>query len=97
CEVCGAFDHAAMIACIAFREDWIDQLCVPPIHQRRGVGASLLRVAQRTFGSLQLWTFQRNVPARRFYLANGFILIEETDGARNEQKEPDALYRWRRG
>jgi hypothetical protein len=44
----------------------------------------------------QLWTFQRNAQARRFYEARGFVLIQETDGARNEEKEPDALYLWTR-
>jgi hypothetical protein len=43
---------------------------------------------------LQLWTFQRNSRARGFYEARGFNLIERTDGARNEEREPDALYLW---
>ena len=94
CEVWGAFDGAAMRGIIAFREGWIDQLYVLPTAQRRGVGKDLLQVAQNAFGRLQLWTFQRNAPARRFYEARGFALIQQTDGARNEEKEPDALYLW---
>jgi GNAT superfamily N-acetyltransferase len=81
---------------IAFREGWIDQLYVLPTAQRRGVGKDLLQVAQNAFDRLQLWTFQRNAPARRFYEARGFALIQQTDGARNEEKEPDALYLWTR-
>ena len=50
----------------------------------------------RAFDCLQLWTFQRNLSARRFYEARGFALVEQTDGARNEEKEPDARYLWRR-
>jgi GNAT superfamily N-acetyltransferase len=96
CELWGAFDGAAMTAIIAFREDWIDQLYVLPVAQGHGVGTQLLQVAQRTFDRLQLWTFQRNAPARGFYQARGFVLVEETDGSRNEEKEPDALYRWTR-
>jgi GNAT superfamily N-acetyltransferase len=96
CEVWGAFDGAAMRGIIAFREGWIDQLYVLPTAQRRGVGKDLLRVAQNAFDRLQLWTFQRNAPARRFYEARGFALIQQTDGARNEEKEPDALYLWTR-
>ncbi len=97
CEVWGAFDGAAMMrGIIAFREDWIDQLYVLPTAQRRGVGKDLLQVAQNAFGRLQLWTFQRNAPARRFYEARGFALIQQTDGARNEEKEPDVLYLWTR-
>ena len=97
CEVWGAFDDAALDGIIAFREGWIDQLYVLPAAQGRGVGTRLLRVAQRAFASLQLWTFQRNAQARGFYQARGFVLIEATDGSRNEEKEPDALYRWTRG
>ena len=96
CEVWGAFDGAAMRGIIAFREGWIDQLYVLPTAQRRGVGKDLLQVAQNAFDRLQLWTFQRNAPALRFYEARGFALIQQTDGARNEEKEPDALYLWTR-
>jgi GNAT superfamily N-acetyltransferase len=65
---------------------------VLPEAQGRGLGTALLQVAQNTFDRLQLWTFQRNVPARRFYEARGFALVQETDGAQNEEKGPDALY-----
>jgi GNAT superfamily N-acetyltransferase len=96
CEVWGAFDGDTMTGTIAFREDWIDQLYVSPETQGRGLGTALLQVAQNAFDRLHLWTFQRNVQAWRFYEARGFALIQETDGARNEEKEPDALYLWRR-
>jgi len=96
CEVWGAFDGAAMRGIIAFREGWIDQLYVLPTAQRRGVGKDLLQVAQNAFDRLQLWTFQRNAPARRFYETRGFALVRKTDGAGNEEKEPDALYLWTR-
>ena len=74
--------------------DWIDQLYVLRAAQRGGIGTALLRVAQEAHDSLSLWTFQRNTPARRFYEARGFRPIRETDGADNEEKEPDALYLW---
>jgi GNAT superfamily N-acetyltransferase len=96
CEVWGAFDGKAMTAMLAFREDWIDQLYVLPEAQGRGLGSALLQVAQNAFDRLQLWTFQRNMQARRFYEARGFALVRETDGAHNEEKEPDALYLWTR-
>jgi GNAT superfamily N-acetyltransferase len=96
CELWGAFDCAVMIGIIAFREDWIDHLYVLPAAQGRGVGTELLQVARNSVDRLQLWTFQRNVHARRFYEARGFALIQETDGAGNEEKEPDALYLWAR-
>ncbi len=94
CGVWGAFEDTAMVGLIAFRQDWIDQLYILPGAQNRGVGTQLLRVAQGSFGRLHLWTFQRNEPARRFYERRGFVLVKETDGAHNEEKEPDALYLW---
>jgi GNAT superfamily N-acetyltransferase len=96
CAVWGAFDGTGMTGVLVFREGWIDQLYVLPAAQRRGVGSALLQVAQNTFDRLQLWTFQRNGPARRFYEARGFALVRETDGARNKEWEPDALYLWTR-
>ena len=96
CEAWGVFDGAVLTGIIAFREGWIEQLYVLPEAQGRGAGSALLQVAQRAFDRLQLWTFQRNTAARRFYQARGFTLVEETDGARNEEKEPDARYLWMR-
>jgi GNAT superfamily N-acetyltransferase len=96
CQVHGAFEGDALTAIIAFRSGWIDQLYVLPEVQGRGVGSELLQVAKRACERLQLWTFQRNPKARRFYEARGFALVEETDGAGNEEKEPDARYLWTR-
>jgi ribosomal protein S18 acetylase RimI-like enzyme len=95
-EVWGTFDGTGMTGMIAFREGWIDQLYVLPTAQRRGMGSALLQVAQNAFDRLQLRTFQRNGPARRFYEARGFALVSQTDGAANEEREPDALYLWTR-
>src|SRR6185295_7444333 len=96
CDLRGTFRGTEMIGMIAFREDWIDQLYVLPDAQGRGVGTELLQIAQDAFPRLQLWTFQRNPRARRFYEARRFKLVRETDGADNEEKEPDALYLWTR-
>lgn len=97
CQVWGAEKQSKLVGIIAFREDWIDQLYVLPDAQGRGVGSDLLEIAQEAFPVLHLWTFQRNVRARRFYEANGFVALRETDGSGNEEKEPDILYRWQRG
>ncbi len=60
-----------------------------------GIGRRLLDLAKlRSGGPLELWTFQVNEPARRFYEANGFVALELTDGAANEEREPDVRYRW---
>jgi putative acetyltransferase len=93
CEVWGAIE-GKLIGFIAFRKGWVDQLYVAPGWQRRGVGQALLRIAMAGSSGLQLWTFQRNTAARRFYERLGFVAVEQTDGNRNEEHEPDMRYRW---
>ena len=93
----GAFDGETLAGLIAFHDGWIEQLYVLPKAQGCGIGSKLLDAAKRAADRLQLWTFQRNVPARRFYQARGFVLVEQTDGSRNEEREPDARYLWTRG
>lgn len=95
CEVWAAFSPE-MTGIIAFKESWIEQLYILPAFQRCGIGSILLRQAQDTFPHLQLWTFQRNIQAQKFYGKHGFLAIGETDGSGNEEKEPDILFEWRR-
>jgi putative acetyltransferase len=60
-----------------------------------GLGSRLVEVAKRHCkGSLDLWTFQGNLGARRFYERRGFTAIEFTDGAANMEQAPDVRYRW---
>ena len=81
---------------IAFRASWVDHLYIHPDYQRRGIGSSLLAVAQASADSLRLWTFQCNNGARRFYEGHGFRIEQETDGATNDERQPDILYAWQR-
>jgi GNAT superfamily N-acetyltransferase len=96
CDIWGAVDGTDLVGIIAFRPLWSDQLYVMPSAQGRGIGSRLLEIACADQPSVSLWTFQRNARARRFYEARGFIAIQETDGAGNEEREPDVLYRWTR-
>lgn len=96
CRVWGRFDDDVLSGIIAFRDGWVEQLYVLLAAQGSGVGTELLDVAKGACDRLELWTFQRNAPARRFYERRGFTLVEQTDGARNEEKEPDARYLWTR-
>ncbi len=96
CDVWGSFDGRVLTGFIAFRAGWVDQLYVLPAHQGRGLGCALLTVAQERYPELNLWTFQRNESARRFYERQGFVAAELTDGARNEEREPDIRYVWHR-
>ena len=61
------------------------------------IGHRLLRDAQKQETALELWTFQANEGAQRFYLREGFKEVERTDGQGNDEKLPDIRYRWERG
>jgi putative acetyltransferase len=96
CDIWGAEMDGTLLGVIAFRKDWVDQLYILPSVQGQGIGSRLLDIAKGAHPQLFLWTFQRNTAARRFYEARGFVEIRQTDGAANEEKEPDILYRWAR-
>ena len=81
---------------LAMHGDMVEHLYVRPDLLRRGIGSALLqRAKERMPSGFRLWVFQENVPARRFYERHGLRLIEQTDGSRNEERTPDALYEWR--
>jgi len=74
---------------------WLEQLYVGPEAQAGGVGRALLdTVKESSPAGLMLHVFTRNVRARRFYEAAGFMLTEQSDGSRNEEREPDCTYTW---
>jgi ribosomal protein S18 acetylase RimI-like enzyme len=76
----------------------LTHLYVDPAAQNRGVGSALLDHAKGLRPNrLELWVFQKNEGARRFYERHGFRLVQLTDGAGNMEKEPDALYEWTPG
>jgi ribosomal protein S18 acetylase RimI-like enzyme len=82
-----------IIAMLALDGTWIEQLYVSPDHQRSGVGSALVGLAKRRMpGRVQLWTFQTNVPAQRFYERHGFVCAERTNGSGNEERLPDMRY-----
>src|SRR5581483_9867157 len=75
--------------------DEIEQLYVLPVYHRQGIGKELVNLAkQRASGRLYLYTFQRNERARVFYESQGFRVVDRSDGARNEEGEPDLRYEW---
>jgi GNAT superfamily N-acetyltransferase len=80
---------------LALVDDILDHLYVQPGHQRQGVGSLLLAKAKalRPAG-LRLYAFQRNRRARDFYEARGFVSVGLSDGAGNQEQEPDVLYQW---
>jgi len=89
-------DHGdVVVALLVLGPDgWIDQLYVDPDFVGRGLGSLLVDVAKAAApDGLELWTFQANVRARRFYKRHGFVAVATTDGE-NEEGAPDVRYRW---
>lgn len=92
----GAWLGGRLIGHMAMSPGWIDHLYVEPERQRAGIGRALVAHGQRQQPALQLWCFQSNARARRFYAALGFTEVEWTDGAGNEEGMPDVRLEWRR-
>jgi putative acetyltransferase len=82
------------VAFLALAGDEVDHLYVHPEHHRNGHGARLLAHVQARRDHLELWVFQRNRGAIAFYAAHGFAVVESTDGAGNEEREPDHRMAW---
>jgi len=81
-------------AAMVLKDGWIDHLHVEPGWTGQGLGSLLVAFAkERCPASLELWTFQSNAGARRFYESHGFAVVETTDGD-NEEEAPDVHYRW---
>jgi GNAT superfamily N-acetyltransferase len=92
-----AGDPDRIVGMLITEADWVEQLYVDPSHTGRGIGTRLLDHAKALSpGRLQLWTFASNVGAQRFYQRHGFVEVERTDGAENEERAPDIRYTWTR-
>ena len=72
----------------------VEALYLAPEARGKGLGKALLDEA-KAVGFLQLWAFQANIGARRFYLREGFREVRFTDGADNDEKLPDVWMEWR--
>jgi GNAT superfamily N-acetyltransferase len=96
CELWVAEDDGALAGILVLDGDFVDHLYVEPDLTGRGIGSALLAVAKRERpDGLQLWAFQTNTGARRFYERHGFVEVRRTDGRENEERAPDVLYRYR--
>jgi GNAT superfamily N-acetyltransferase len=85
-----------VVAVMTLDGDRLDQLYVAGAHTGRGVGSALVAHAKsRLPDGMKLWVFESNTPARRFYARHGFVEVERTDGAGNEERAPDVRMEWR--
>lgn len=96
-EAGGSDGQRRIVGFIAFTTEMVNQLYVLPDAAGRGVGSALLAIAIQNCkrGSLQLWTFQCNLKARNFYSKHGFAMVRATDGAENEERQPDILLEYK--
>ena len=78
------------------KDRWLRQLFVAPQAKRTGVGRQLLAAAQREMPQgFYLHTHPENLPARRFYEAQG--LVSEGVQAHPIYGTPQVRYAWRGG
>jgi len=97
CVVTVAEGRAGIVSFLARHEQEIRLLYTHPDFIGRGAGSLLIEGARACgVDALELWCFQANLCARRFYERHGFKAIAFTDGQDNEEKTPDVRYRWQR-
>jgi hypothetical protein len=84
CEVIVAEGDAGIVSFLARNGEEIRLLYMLDAAKKSSVAA------------LELWCFQANERARRFYEERGFRAVRFTDGRDNEEKVPDVRYRWER-
>ena len=87
-------DEGAVVALMVLEPGWIDQLYVEPMYTGRGLGSRLVDLAKElNADGLDLWTFQANAGAKRFYERHTFVAVDTTEGD-NEEGAPDVRYHW---
>jgi GNAT superfamily N-acetyltransferase len=84
-----------VVGYLVLDETWLDSIYVRPELTGGGIGTVLLDLAKGLrpdgFG---LWVFETNEDARRFYRRQGLVELRRTDGAGNEEREPDIEMAW---
>ena len=94
--VATAVNQGPIVAMMALTDDMVDQLYVAPGWTAQGIGSRLIGLAKsRRPNGLDLYTFQVNRGARRFYERHGFAEVASSDGSWNEERQPDVRYAWR--
>jgi len=78
-------------------DTWIMHLYIDPSFQNQGFGKLLLdKLKTLSPSELNLWVFEANTQAIKFYEREGFTLIEKRnkEQSTNEEHLPDRQYRW---
>lgn len=85
-----------VVGLMTLSESMVDQLYVAPDWIGRGIGGRMLDMAKaRRPTGLDLYCFQANGRARRFYEQRGFVAVATGDGSGNQEGQPDIRYAWR--
>lgn len=85
-----------IVGFMAELDGWIEHFYIDASQLRTGIGSVLMDDAKSRNEELQLWCFADNLRGRAFYESQGFVPVKFTDGADNEARAPDILYRWER-
>jgi pimeloyl-ACP methyl ester carboxylesterase/GNAT superfamily N-acetyltransferase len=98
-EVWVAADREAggrVVGFMALSTAMVEQLYIAPDWIGHGIGDRLIELAKaRRSDGLDLWCFQVNAFARRFYERRGFVPITLGDGSGNQEHQSDVRYAWR--
>ena len=72
----------------------LSHLYVGSQERGKGIGGQLVEAAKGQSNRLELWCFQANEGAQKFYEDHALQCVETTDGAKNEEGVPDMKYVW---
>jgi ribosomal protein S18 acetylase RimI-like enzyme len=76
-------------------DGFVTALYVEEASRNQGIGGMLIERAKRELTpEINLYTFQANTLAQKFYTKHGFVEINRTTGD-NEENLPDILMEWR--
>ncbi|MQQ09293.1 GNAT family N-acetyltransferase [Epibacterium sp. SM1979] len=89
-----AVEERRTLGFLAQDQEEICSLYVAQDARGQGIGQMLLAHAKSCSNRLNLWTFQANTGAQRFYERAGFVEARRTDGQGNDERLPDIAYVW---
>jgi GNAT superfamily N-acetyltransferase len=93
-----AADGRLLIGMMVLGRTMLEQLYLLPEARGAGIGDRFIAIAkERRPEGFQLYAFQVNGPACRFYERHGLVAVEYGDGSGNQEHEPDVRYAWTPG
>ena len=96
-EVTVARYRRDVVGFIAMQDGAVQSLYLARPARGQGIGQHFLDLAKARADRLELWTYQANMAARRFYARQGFYEHRLTNGEDNDQNLPDVHMVWSRG